>query len=497
MGHFGISEKLTRVLRRHLGILYMTCLPLLLLQIYLWNMDSEEVNSGLTRLVMITLITIITVLWARLWKVNRELNQLTETLSWWTRAETWLSSLVLFNLVMLGLTIAGYTFTVNAMMYAVLQGLVVLILVILFYKLGMRWVLIAERRLEFERAKARRAEIIALREKHEEELPLETNYLNLQTISDHSRTLLKTAILMLLVSLLWGFFGGFLPVFDALDNVVLWSSLNAEGEVAGSMTLKNMLFGIVILSLSLLAAHNLPGLLELLVLQNLNLDPGTGYAFSSLIKYLLILVGMLGAFSQFGLEWGKLQWLVAALGVGLGFGLQEIVANFVSGLVILFEKPVRIGDTVTIDNLTGTVTRIHIRATTIVDWDRKEVIIPNKTFMTQQLINWSLSDSVTRIVIPVGVAHGSDTELARQLLLDAAREQSKVLKEPKPEAFFIGFGDSALNLKLHLHVNSMADRLDVMHNVNTSIAAKFRASGLEIAFPQLDIHLAPAPDTRS
>jgi potassium efflux system protein len=418
-------------------------------------------------------------------------------MSWWTRAETWLSSLVLFNLAMLGLTAAGYTFTVIVMMYAVLQGLAVLLLVIVFYKLGMRWVLIAERRLEFERAKARRAEIIAAREKHEEELPLETNYLNLQTISDQSRTLLKTTTLILLVSLLWVFLGGFLPFLGALDNVELWSILNADSGVASSVTLKNILFGIAILSLSLLAAYNLPGLLELLVLQNLNLTPGTGYALSSLSKYLLILLGMLGAFSQFGLEWGKLQWLVAALSVGLGFGLQEIVANFVSGLIILFEKPVRIGDTVTIDNLTGTVTRIQIRATTIVDWDRKEVIIPNKTFITQQLINWSLTDSVTRIVIPVGIAYGADTELARQLLLDAAGEQSKVLKDPKPEAFFTGFGDSALNLELRLHVNTMADRLEVTHRVNTRIAAKFRTAGLEMAFPQLDVHLHSEPDGRS
>lgn len=491
-GHFGISRTLTQILRRRLGVFYVTCLPLLMIQIYLWNIESEAVRSGLTRLVMMFLITIIILIWGSLWKVKRELNQLTETRSAWSRAELWLSLLIAFNFTMLGLTAAGYTFSVNVLMYAVLQVLLVLLLVIVFYKLGMRWVLIAERRLEFDRAKARRAEILAAREKQEEELPLETNYLNLKTISDHSRTLLKTATLVILVAMLWGFLGGFLPFFGALDNVVLWSSLGADGEITSSVTLKNLLFGMIILSLSLLAAYNLPGLLELLVLQNLDLTPGTGYAFSSLIKYLLILIGILGAFSHFGLEWGKLQWLVAALGVGLGFGLQEIVANFVSGLIILFEKPVRIGDTVTIDNLTGTVTRIQIRATTIVDWDRKEVIIPNKAFITQQLINWSLTDSITRIVIPVGIAYGSDTEQARQLLLESANEEVKVLKDPKPEAFFTAFGDSALNLELRLHVNSMSDRLEVTHNVNTHIAAKFKAVGLEIAFPQLDVHLHPS-----
>lgn len=491
--HFGISESLNRVLRRRLGILYVTCLPLLLIQIYLWNIDADEIRSGLTRLVMFALIAIITALWASLWRVKRELNRLTETISWWSRAELWLTLLVGFNIAMLVLTAAGYTFSVNVLMYAVLQTLLVLLVVIVAYKLGLRWVLLAERRLEFDRANARRAEILAAREKQEEEPPLETNYLNLQTISDHSRTLLKTATLVLLVVMLWGFLGGFLPFFGALDNVVLWSSLDADGATVSSVTLKNVLFGFVVLGLSLLAAYNLPGLLELLILQNIDLTPGTGYALSSLIKYVLIMVGILGAFANFGLEWGKLQWLVAALGVGLGFGLQEIVANFVSGLIILFEKPVRIGDTVTIDNLTGTVTRIQIRATTIVDWDRKEVIIPNKTFITQQLINWSLTDSVTRVVIPVGVAYGSDTEQARALLLEAAIEEARVLKDPKPEAFFTAFGDSTLNLELRLHVASMADRLEVTHKVNTAIAAKFKTAGLEIAFPQLDVHLHRAP----
>lgn len=281
---------------------------------------------------------------------------------------------------------------------------------------------------------------------------------------------------------------GYLPLFGVLDNIELWSSVSSDGETA-LVTLKSVIFGVALLSLCLLAAYNLPGLLELLILRNLDLSPGTGYAISSLLKYTLIMVGVLVAFSSFGLEWGKLQWLVAALGVGLGFGLQEIVANFVSGLIILFEKPVRIGDTVTIDGLTGTVTRIQIRATTITDWDRKEVIIPNKAFITQQLINWSLTDSITRIVVPVGIAYGSDTEQARELLLAAANEEERVLQDPKPEAFFTEFADSSLTLELRFYVSAMADRLEMTHRVNTRIAEKFKKVNIEIAFPQLDVHL--------
>lgn len=484
--HFGLNEQLALGFRRRLTWIYLVGLPLLIFQIYLWEIDSEEMRSGLVRLTVISLLLVVGFILASL---LRHRHQWKAADRWWVKTQAWVFSLLVFCLLMLLLAGMGYLFTVNFLIYALFQLLGLILLAYIFYKMGMRLVLISKRRLEFDRAKERRAEILAARENHDEEpSPLETNYLNLRTISDHSKTLLKTATIVVFVSMMWSLMGGYFTFFGALDNVELWSTISTDGTTL-QITLKSVVFGIAILALCLVGAHNLPGLLQLLVLRNLNLSPGTGYAVSSLIKYALILFGIFSAFSSFGLEWGKLQWLVAALGVGLGFGLQEIVANFVSGLIILFEKPVRIGDTVTIDNLTGTVTRIQIRATTIVDWDRKEVIIPNKTFITQQLINWSLTDSITRIVIPVGVAYGSDTERAKSLMLQAAMEEERVLKEPKPEVFFTAFGDSALNLELRLYVNAMSDRLEMTHRVNTAIDMKFKEAGIEIAFPQLDVHL--------
>jgi len=180
---------------------------------------------------------------------------------------------------------------------------------------------------------------------------------------------------------------------------------------------------------------------------------------------------------------------VAALSVGLGFGLQEIFANFVSGLIILFEKPVRIGDVVTIGNLSGTVSRIRIRATTITDFDHKEIIVPNKTFVTDQLLNWSLSDTVTRVTIRIGVEFGSDLEQVRALLFQAARENPRVLKDPEPQVFFLNFGDSRLEHELRLHVRDLADRNPVIDEINRRLDSEFREHGITIAFRQLDVHL--------
>jgi len=180
---------------------------------------------------------------------------------------------------------------------------------------------------------------------------------------------------------------------------------------------------------------------------------------------------------------------VAALGVGLGFGLQEIVANFVCGLIILFERPFRVGDMVTIGDQTGKVTIIQIRATTVTDWDRRELIVPNKEFITGKLINWSLSDPITRVVIPVGVAYGSDTQETEKLLLKIARENQMVLSQPEPSALFLGFGDNSLNFELRVFVRGMDNRLPVTHHLHLAIEREFRTAGINIAFPQRDIHL--------
>jgi potassium efflux system protein len=379
-------------------------------------------------------------------------------------------------------------------MLLLLLVLVVCLSVFVAYGLGLRWLLIAERKLAFDRAQARRAQITAAREQNAEEPPLSTDYLDMQDITEQSRKLLATTSLILLLSLLWLVLRDFLPALDVFDKLVLWTSISTttDGDILTSVTLKNLLFAALLLGLSIFAAANLPGLLELLVLRHMALGPGTGYAITTLIKYVLVVIGILAGAGELGLQWAKLQWLVAALSVGLGFGLQEIVANFVSGLIILFEKPMRIGDTVTIGGVSGTVTRIQIRGTTIVDWDRKEVIIPNKTFITDQLINWSLTDPTTRVVILVGIAYGSDTERARALLVEAALATERVLRDPPPEAFFIGFGASTLDLELRLFVSAMSDRMIVTHDVNTAIDKKFRQAGLEIAVPQLDVHLHPA-----
>jgi potassium efflux system protein len=191
--------------------------------------------------------------------------------------------------------------------------------------------------------------------------------------------------------------------------------------------------------------------------------------------------------------WSSVQWLVAAVGIGLGFGLQEIFANFVSGLILLFERPIRVGDTVTIGDLSGTVARIRIRATWLIGADRKDIVVPNKEFVTGRLVNWTLTDPVLRVDIPVGVAYGSDVACALALLERVARENPRVMRTPAPQASFQRFGESSLELVLRCFSPDGANEGPIRHELHLAIERLFREQGIEIAFPQRDLHVRSLP----
>jgi potassium efflux system protein len=225
----------------------------------------------------------------------------------------------------------------------------------------------------------------------------------------------------------------------------------------------------------------------------LNLATGSDFAVMTLLRYGIFAAGLVTVCRLLGLQWDDLQWLVAALSVGLGFGLQEIFANFISGLIILFEKPIRIGDIVTLSNgVTGTIDAINTRATMLTNWDNKEIIIPNKTLITEQLTNWSLSSMVIRVVVPVGIAYGSDTELVHRLLLEVANEHPLVLDKPEKVVLFRAFGPSSLDFELRCFVANPGVSLGVTHDLNMRIDKRFREQGIEIAFPQMDVHIRNA-----
>ena len=280
-------------------------------------------------------------------------------------------------------------------------------------------------------------------------------------------------------------------VVSYLRDITLWqqTSTTEAGVVTETISLFNLIVALIIVVITYILVRNIQGILEILLFSRVKLSQGTPYTITTLLTYILVAVGGAWAFSTLGMSWSKLQWLFAALSVGLGFGMQEIFANFVSGIILLFERPIRVGDTVTINDVTGTVAKIRIRAITMIDPDRKEVIVPNKSFVTGQVTNWALSNTVTRLVVSVGVAYGSDLELVKRLLLQAANEQPNILKEPEPRALFLTFGASTLDHELRVYVGQVSERNDTLDALNRRVNQLFAENNIDIAFNQLDIFI--------
>ncbi|MFK3817525.1 mechanosensitive channel MscK [Pseudomonas sp. NPDC089407] len=382
----------------------------------------------------------------------------------------------------------GYYYTALKLTDRLIYTLYLLLFWLVIEAAFVRGLSVAARRLAYQRALSKRA---AAKEGLDGEVITEEPTLDIEQVNQQSLRLIRLALLGGFIAGLYWVWSDLISVFAYLNNFVLYEYTSGTGAAASMVpiSLGDLLGALVIVGITFALAGNLPGLLEVLVLSRLNLAQGSAYATTTLLSYTIVGVGIVSTLSTLGVSWDKLQWLVAALSVGLGFGMQEIFANFISGIMILFERPVRIGDTITIGNLSGTVSKIRIRATTITDFDRKDIIVPNKTFITGQLINWSLTDTVTRVTLKLGIDYGSDLDLVRDLLLKGAHENPRVLKDPEPIVYFLNFGESSLDHELRMHVRDLGDRNPTLDELNRYISREFKAHDIKISVRQVEVFL--------
>lgn len=398
----------------------------------------------------------------------------------------------------------GYLFAAQALLTRLETSLFIWSILLIIYYIIRRWMFIQRRRIAFERAKKKRAIQLFLRTHNKSNISLKSNQkkqlffttendkkiLDLDTISTQSLQLIRsiiTLIALLLMTLLWS---ELRFAFSFLENITLWdvtSTIKGVDNIQ-PITLNTFLIVIVVITITTITVRNLPAFLELTLLQHLHLTPGTSYAITTLTKYSLMLLGSIIGFSLVGIEWNKIQWLIAALGVGLGFGLQEIFANFISGLMILFEKPVRIGDTVTIQNFTGNVTKINTRATIITDWDQKEIIVPNKEFITKQFTNWSLSNSITRVILRIPTPLQMETDKIPNILLNIIKQLPLALEQPAPEIYLINFNQGFPIFEIRIYTENIKSRIPLCHQINTKIIQYYKNHGLTLPFLPLCCH---------
>jgi len=240
---------------------------------------------------------------------------------------------------------------------------------------------------------------------------------------------------------------------------------------------------------SVLAGRAVSSLLEVDVLSRLDMPRGLPNVIGRLTRYALISIGFLLALAAIGLELTQLTIIGGALGVGIGFGLQNVVGNFVAGLILAFERPIREGDLIQLDTLTGEVRRIGFRASVIRTYEGAEVIVPNASLISENVVNWTLSDQQRRLTMQVGVAYGTDPATVTSLLLSVPPLFQNVLRAPAPIALFTGFGDSALNFELRYWTTDVGNILQLRSDVTTAVNNALAAAGIEVPFPQRDLHL--------
>ena len=293
--------------------------------------------------------------------------------------------------------------------------------------------------------------------------------------------LLALAVWLIIAVNLFGLSG---PIWEFL--VPLWDRQWAFGKM--TFSIGGVVVFFVTIWVSVLAARLIGSIVEEDVLPKMSLPQGVPPTISMLLRYGVIAFGVILALASAGVQWGQIALLAGAIGVGIGLGLQNLVASFIAGLVLIFERPIRVGDIIEVGKVFGVVTRIGIRSSTIETFDMSEVFCPNSSLISQDLVNWTLSNQVRRVEVRVSTAYGTDPKTVLAVLMDVAQKHPGVLKNPEPMAIFRSFGESSLEFALRFFC-SFNDSLLMSSEVGIRINDAFREAGIVIPFPQRDIRV--------
>ncbi len=525
--HFDWQEKAVRLVRRHSTLILPITPTAALIGDFILNIDASGSSDTLARLAFVVESgSILFFLWRVLSPTQGVLAigaNATAIADWAFRLRRlWFLISVGTTGLLIALVLVGYGYTARNLFGRIEVTIEYLLVLLIVRALALRWVTLARRsealvrwrKKRDEEAAKRLAELERRRDAGEDVeeiesagLAVEEEVVDFAALSTDVRDLVRLSTGVAALGGVVGIWTAVLPALGIFDRVHLWqrevsTTIYAPGidgvqqavisTATEWVTLVNLGVAVIVLLLTWVAVRNVFALLELVLFRRLALGSGERYAIATLVRYLLVLIGIAIAFEEIGVSWSKLQWLVAGVSVGLGFGLQEIFANFISGITLLFERPIRVGDWVTLGEIEGVVSKIRIRATTIRDRDLKELIVPNREFITGRFINWTLSDPVSRVKLCVGIAYGSDTETAIRLLLEAGRESPHTVDEPAPNVVFTAFGASSLDFELRVFVSGRDGIPRVRHDLHMRVDAAFRKAGVEISFPQRDLHIRSA-----
>jgi small-conductance mechanosensitive channel len=275
------------------------------------------------------------------------------------------------------------------------------------------------------------------------------------------------------------------PTYELIVTVLLTPL--SVGSI--SISLGDILAFALAIWVATLATRFTKFILEQDVFPHLSLPRGVPGAITKVLSYVIMGLGIVVAVAAAGIDLSSIALLAGALGVGIGFGLQNIVSNFVSGLILIFERPIQVGDSVQLDTLKGTVKNIGIRASTVRTFEGAEVLLPNADLLAGHLVNWTLSDRLRRLDILVGVAYGTDPHQTKEILLEVAKAIPDCLKSPVPYVLFQGFGDSSLDFELRFWTSNFDNWLTIKSDATFDVHDALQKAGIEIPFPQRDLHV--------
>ncbi|HRQ95658.1 MAG TPA: mechanosensitive ion channel [Candidatus Accumulibacter phosphatis] len=505
--HFGWDERLVAATARGLRRLTIVLVPLMLIAAMNGMAHAPFANEeSLGRVALaLSALTVALFFFRLLLSRSALMRRFREYAprSWAVRLRpVWMLFLVGVPCAVAALALAGYIVAAGYVFSRLVHSLFLVLAAVVLYGLMALWVQIQRQRLVREQTGAeggerRPPDAAGLAAAVAPDAgSLQRPRLDIAALGEETRSLLDFVVTLLLVGGLWWVWRDAVATLGVVTDYRLWSYTETAGgkEVTHALTVGRLLLAIVVLVITTIVVRRVGALLDIILLQRLAMQADATYAITVMTRYAIAAFGIVAASRLLGVGWEDVQWLVAALGVGLGFGLQEIVANFVSGLIVLAERPIRIGDVVTVGDVSGKVARIRARATAVIDFENKEVIIPNKAFITGHVVNWTLSNQIIRLLIKVGVGYGSDIALVQRIVLEVVQGNADVLPEPAPSVFLVAFGDSSLDFEIRAFVDALDKRLRVQHEINEGISRALQERGIEIPFPQRDLHIRSLPE---
>ncbi len=494
--HFGWPAGSLNLIRRNMWWQAVVGLPLALIVLITESQADETIKNTLGRTAFLGLQALLLISAHSVWHAPQGFGQSLalaraagRTDPWWLRLCR-LAQVAVFAAptALAVLSIVGYYYTAVQLAERMLATIWLVGGLFVLHASLLRWLLLAYRDLAMKRTREQQTAEVAVKsppEFHSEVAGAEPTVkladINLQT---HKLLgLIVCCAFLLASSVIWV---EVLPALEILDTVQLlphpftiFDPSAKRDPTLYYLTLSELLAAVLAGLATAAAARNVPGLIEITILRHLKLDSGARYAISAVTQYAITACGLSIAFSCVGVGWNNVQWLVAAMTVGLGFGLQEIFANFASGLLLLIERPIRVGDLVSIGDVTGKVTRIRIRATTITDGDMREAIVPNREFISGKVMNWTLTDTTARMSFTVSVPNGCNPDHVKQVLLRVAQAHPLVLKDPPPHALLDEFAVDKLTFTLRVYMASCDVHNQLRHELNAGIRSAFIKSGID------------------